>query len=156
MCGVSIVGYHTALILSHMGLGKGRDAETGHQSGFPLFDRRIGARNASTTDRRPGVVFLKLPTGSRLGTDLHETARMEMSTIESEYQWRMDALSGTERIARTMAMLKWTREMLARQIIAQEGSMSEERLRWKVALRLYASDKAACQMIESRLTHVPD
>ncbi len=79
-----------------------------------------------------------------------------MSTIETEYQLRMDALTGTERIARSMAMLKWTREMIARQILAQEGPMSDERLRWKVALRLYASDSAVCRLIESRLADVPD
>ncbi len=79
-----------------------------------------------------------------------------MSTIEAEYQSRMDALTGTERIARSMAMLKWTREMIARQILAQEGPMSDERLRWKVALRLYAGDSAVCRLIESRLADVSD
>ena len=88
--------------------------------------------------------------------DLNWKAQTEMSTIEAEYQSRMDALTGTERIARSMAMLKWTREMLARQLLAQEGPMSAERLRWKVALRLYASDKTACRLIERRLAHVPD
>ena len=83
-------------------------------------------------------------------------AETPMSSIESEYQSRMDALTGKERIARSMAMLKWTREMLARQILAEEGPMSDERLRWKVALRLYAGDAEVCRWIESRLAHVPD
>jgi len=46
--------------------------------------------------------------------------------------------------------------MIARQILAQEGPMSDERLRWKVALRLYANDAAVCRLIESRLADVPD
>ncbi len=79
-----------------------------------------------------------------------------MPTIEAEYQSRMDALTGKQRIARSMAMLKWTREMIARQILAQEGPMSDERLRWEVALRLYASDSAVCHLIESRLADVSD
>ena len=102
------------------------------------------------------ALFPKPPAGGKLRVDLNGKAQAEMSTIEGEYQSRMDALSGTERVARSMAMLKWTREMLARQIIAKEGPMSDERLRWKVALRLYASDEAVCRLIESRLAHVPD
>jgi len=77
-----------------------------------------------------------------------------MSVVEAEYQSRMDALTGTDRVARSLAMLKWTREMIGRQIIAQEGPMTEERLRWKVALRLYAGDATICRWIESRLADV--
>ncbi len=76
--------------------------------------------------------------------------------IESEYQTRIDALSGLDRVARSMAMLKWTRDMLARQILAQEGPMTHEQLRWKVALRLYASETNVCRWIESRLADVSD
>lgn len=79
-----------------------------------------------------------------------------MLIVEAEYQARMKALTGTERVARSMAMLKWTREMIARQIVAQEGPMSDERLQWKVALRLYAGDAAVCRLIESRLAYVSD
>jgi hypothetical protein len=77
-----------------------------------------------------------------------------MSPIEQEYQTRMDALSGRERIARSLALLAWSRQMIARQIIAERGEMSEERLKWEVALRLYGSEPAVCQMIESELTDV--
>ncbi len=80
----------------------------------------------------------------------------KMSIAEAEYQSRMKTLTGRERVARSMAMLKWTREMIARQIIAQEGPMSDERLKWKVALRLYASDAAVCRLVESKLAHVSD
>ena len=40
-------------------------------------------------------------------------AETPMSSIESEYQPRMDALAGNARSARSTAMLKWTREMFA-------------------------------------------
>ena len=77
-----------------------------------------------------------------------------MSGIESEYQSRMDALSGRERIARSMAMLKWTREMLARQIRADLGTVSDERLKWEVALRLYGADGRTRTLIEQKLADV--
>ena len=37
-----------------------------------------------------------------------------MSPIDQEYQSRMDALSGRERIARSLALLAWSRQMIAR------------------------------------------
>jgi hypothetical protein len=66
----------------------------------------------------------------------------------------MDALSPKERVARSMAMLQWTREMLARQVVVESGAMSDERLRWEVALRLYQSDSTTRKMIERRLADV--
>ena len=77
-----------------------------------------------------------------------------MSAIEDEYRSRMDALPVTQRVARSMAMLQWTREMLGRQVVAESGAMSDERLRWEVALRLYGSDPATRSMIERRLADV--
>jgi hypothetical protein len=78
-----------------------------------------------------------------------------MSTIDREYEARMDALPVKERVARSMAMLKWTRDMIARQIIAESGPMSNERLKWEVALRLYGADKITRNMIERKLADVP-
>jgi hypothetical protein len=77
-----------------------------------------------------------------------------MSPIEHEYQSRMDALSGRERITRSLMLLAWSRQMLARRILAERGEMSEERLKWEVALRLYGSDPTVCRMIESELADV--
>ena len=77
-----------------------------------------------------------------------------MTLIEQEYQSRMDALPGRERIARSLALLAWSRQMIARRIIAERGEISEERLKWEVALRLYGSDSTVCRMIESELTDV--
>ena len=77
-----------------------------------------------------------------------------MSPIEQEYQSRMDALSGQERIARSLALLAWSRQMIARRIMAERGAISDARLKWEVALRLYGSDPTVCRMIESELTDV--
>jgi hypothetical protein len=77
------------------------------------------------------------------------------SLVEQHYQARMDALLPRERMARSMSLLKWTRDLLARQIVAERGPMSNERLKWEVARRLYAADAAAVAMIDRILAHVP-
>ena len=79
-----------------------------------------------------------------------------MSQIEAEYQSRMESLPGRERVARSLALLQWTREMLARQIVAEKGPVSDERLKWEIALRLYRADSEVCLMIESKLANVSD
>jgi hypothetical protein len=38
--------------------------------------------------------------------------------------------------------------------VADRGPMSNERLKWKVARRLYAADAAAAAMIDRILAHV--
>lgn len=77
-----------------------------------------------------------------------------MNPVEREYQSRMDALTGKERVARSAALLAWARQMLARRIRAEKGEISDERVKWEVALRLYGSDPAVCRMIESELADV--
>lgn len=76
------------------------------------------------------------------------------SIVDQEYTSRMDALSPPERIARCTGMLKWTRDLLARQIIAELGAISDERLKWEVARRMYGSDPAARAIIDRRLEDV--
>jgi hypothetical protein len=67
----------------------------------------------------------------------------------------MNALSPKERVARSMAMLNWTRDMLARRVVAELGPLSQERLKWEVALRLYSGDAKARATIERKLADVP-
>ena len=76
------------------------------------------------------------------------------SIVEQKYTSRMDALSPQERIARCTAMLKWTRDLLARQIIAELGELSDQRLKWEVAKRMYGADPAARAIIDQRLNDV--
>ena len=75
-------------------------------------------------------------------------------TIEDEYRSRMNALQPWERVERSIAMFNWTRETIGRQVIAELGEMSYERLRWEVALRMYADEPAICAMIQEKLSHV--
>lgn len=76
------------------------------------------------------------------------------STIEAEYQKRIDAMTPAQRVARSAAMFQWTREQLARQIIAQLGPMDASVLKWHIALRLYGNEPIVREMIERELAHV--
>ena len=77
-----------------------------------------------------------------------------MTTIEEEYLARMDSLSIKERVARSAAMFQWSREIIARQIVAESGPMSAERLKWEVALRQYGADAGSRELIERKLKDV--
>ena len=77
-----------------------------------------------------------------------------MSNIEQEYRSRLDALEGKERVARAQVRLHWTREMLARQVVLEQGVLSDEQLKWEVAARLYGADDPVQLVIAKRLTDV--
>ena len=63
-------------------------------------------------------------------------------------------MSPAERVARSAAMFGWTREQLARQIIAERGPTDAETLKWLVALRLYGSQPDVRELIETKLADV--
>ena len=46
--------------------------------------------------------------------------------------------------------------MLRRQILNAKGPLSEDRLKWEVALRQYGADPAMRKLIEQKLNDVPD
>jgi len=71
--------------------------------------------------------------------------------IEGRYRAEIDRLSARERIARAMAMFDWARGWIGRQIVAERGAMTPDRLRWEVALRLYGSEPATRRLIERAL-----
>lgn len=68
--------------------------------------------------------------------------------IEERYRAEIDRLAPRERIARGFAMFDWARGWIGRQIEAERGALTKERLRWEVALRLYGSEPGARQLIE--------
>ena len=78
------------------------------------------------------------------------------SLIEQHYQSQMASLAPHERIERSLAMFQWTRELLARQILAERGPLSAERLKWEVAMRQYGADPTTKALIERRLADVSD
>ncbi len=71
--------------------------------------------------------------------------------IEQHYQHAIDQLTPREKIARGLAMFDWARGWISRQIIAEQGAMPDERLRWAVALRLYGEQPAIRKLIERRI-----
>ncbi len=79
-----------------------------------------------------------------------------MNLVEQKYHERIDAMTPKERIARAASMFQWTRETIARQIVAEQGPMSDERLKWLVALRQYGAEPTVRTMIERMLDRVPD
>jgi len=78
-----------------------------------------------------------------------------MSLVEREYQSRIGALSVAEKMARSVAMLHWARTMIAREIRARNPGISDDRLKWEVALRLYGDEPQARALIERVLERVP-
>ena len=67
--------------------------------------------------------------------------------IEFEYRARINAMSVVERIRRAEAFFIWSRDYLARSIVAARGPMSDEDLKWEVALRQYGTHPATKELI---------
>ena len=76
--------------------------------------------------------------------------------VENEYRLLIDAMSAAERVRRAEALFRWSRDYLARSILATQGPMSEARLKREVAVRQYGSDPAARRLIEDWPVRVPD
>jgi len=76
------------------------------------------------------------------------------SSIETAYQRRIDSMLPAERVARSAAMFQWTRDQLARQIVAERGQMDAEKLKWLIALRLYGGEPVVRELIERKLADV--
>jgi len=68
--------------------------------------------------------------------------------VELEYRIRIDAMSVVERIRRAEALFRWSRDYLARSVLAAQGPMSDDRLKREVALRQYGADPAARKLID--------
>ena len=69
-------------------------------------------------------------------------------SIETEYRERIDAMSVAERIRRAETLFNWSRDYIARSILADQGAISDDDLKWKVALQQYGSDPATRELID--------
>ena len=69
-------------------------------------------------------------------------------TVESEYRARVDRMSILERIRRAEELFNWSRDYLARSIVAAQGPMSDDDLKWEVALRQYGRQPAMRKLID--------
>ena len=79
---------------------------------------------------------------------------MEQSEIELEYERRWKAMSPAEKVARSAAMLVWTRQQMAIRIRNTQPSLSDEEVRLHVALQLYERDPEVVRLIQEQLAHV--
>jgi hypothetical protein len=77
-----------------------------------------------------------------------------MSLVEDAYWEAVSAMTPAEKFARMHALLNWTRDLYARQLREELGDVSDERLRWEVALRQYRFDRRARELIERKLEDV--
>ncbi len=80
---------------------------------------------------------------------------MQPTEIDIEYQRRVDAMSIREKVERSAAMLAWTRQQMASRIRQQSPELTDEQLKWHVALTLYESEPAVVAMIQGHLAKVP-
>jgi hypothetical protein len=79
-----------------------------------------------------------------------------MTTIEQLYQAAIDKMSPRERIARSVELFNWSREFAGRQIQSENPTISKERVKLLVALRMYGGEPRMKQLLESMLADVSD
>jgi len=79
---------------------------------------------------------------------------VEQSEIELEYERRWKAMSPAEKVARSAAMFAWTRQQMAIRIRNTQPSLSDEEVRWHVALQLYERDSDVVRLIQEQLADV--
>ena len=77
--------------------------------------------------------------------------------IEKEYQNRIRQMSPKEKMARSVALTAWGRQTMARQMRSELGTgVSDERIKWLVAMRIYGSDPGAKALVQRMLDRVPN
>ena len=74
--------------------------------------------------------------------------------VEEEYQRRIAAMAPWEKVARSAAMFAWTRQQMAARIRKENPELSDEQLKWYVALELYQDEPQVVEMIKEHLKHV--
>jgi hypothetical protein len=73
--------------------------------------------------------------------------------VEREYRARVAAMSVVERVRRTEALFKWSRDYLVRSILDARGPLSRRELAQELAFRQYASNPATRRWLEMLRTH---
>lgn len=79
---------------------------------------------------------------------------MALTEVELEYQRRIQAMSPMEKMSRCAAMLSWTRQQMARAIRSQFPQLSDEEVKWRVALKLYEREPEVVKLIQEQLNRV--
>lgn len=73
------------------------------------------------------------------------------SDVELEYWRRIAAMTPAEKVARSAAMFACTREQIAIRIKKENPDLTDEQLKWHVALKLYENEPQVVEMIQERL-----
>ena len=79
---------------------------------------------------------------------------MESSEIELEYERRWKAMSPAEKVSRSAAMFAWTRQQMARRIRIAQPSLTDDEVKWQVALKLYEREPEVVKLIQEQLSIV--
>jgi hypothetical protein len=74
--------------------------------------------------------------------------------VELEYERRWKAMSCAEKVSRSAAMFAWTRQQMARRIQNDDPSLSDEEVKWRVALKLYDQEPEVVKLIQEHLSSV--
>ena len=73
-------------------------------------------------------------------------------TLEDEYRARVESMTAQERIGRAESLFAWSRGVLTRSVVATQGPLADERLKWEVAIRQYGTDPRARRLIDELRT----
>ena len=76
------------------------------------------------------------------------------TAVELEYERRWKAISPAEKISRSAAMLAWTRQQIARRVRSNDPSLSDEEVKWHVALQLYEREPEVIKFIRKQHSDV--
>ena len=59
------------------------------------------------------------------------------------------------KVGRAEQIFQWSRDWIMRQVLAEKGPMSTQRLRLEIALKMYGHEMPVRQLIEKALADVP-
>jgi hypothetical protein len=79
---------------------------------------------------------------------------VESSEIELEYERRWKAMSPAEKVSRSAAMFAWTRQQMARRIRSAQPSLTDDEVKWQVALKLYEREPEVVKLIQEQFSIV--
>ena len=74
-----------------------------------------------------------------------------MTVVEEAYRSGMDAMAPVEKLRRMEELLRWTRELMARQIRRELPNLDDDQIQWEVCLRMYGSDSRFRRLLQQRV-----
>jgi len=74
--------------------------------------------------------------------------------VDLEYERRWKAMTDAEKVSRCAAMFAWTRQQMARRIRDDHPNLSDEEVKWRVAMKLYEQEPEVVKLIREHLASV--